>query len=873
MRIAFSLILLAMASPLKAEDPAYAKIPATFEEVERRFTTLPMEARRLIGPLLWLHGDESRKQLETEIAKIAEGGNGCFTAESRPHSEWLDDKWYRDLAICLKAAKKHDLKMWIFDERWWPSQTVAGKVPEKYAAKRLAAETQDVEGPLRHQAGGFSGGDHVAAVAGKLTDDGSVDASTLIDLAPSIRNGRLSVNLPAGKWRIFRFHHVLAPRLGQGNQLSVDGASKDCVDWFIRTVYQPHYDRFKEDFGNTIVGFFYDEPETVGDWGTELPGHLEKRGADWKKAYVAHLDQLAGEEQVVARHAYLSALAETWGETMYGGLSKWCEARGVVSIGHFMEHRLLYLNRNYCAGDMMLLQKYNSMGGIDAVFNQFDWNNRVGRDAPAWQNPKLGSSVSHAYGRPNDISMVEIFGARGQDLSYPEMKWWTDHMFASGINFLVPHSFNPRGPFDNDCPPYFYNSGHEPRWPLYRVFADYSARLSNLLTGGRHVAPVALVPPGLGYHAGRPGQALPADQISEALQDALYDCDWLPCEVIENDVQVEGRELQLRDERYRILILPAAEALPYPVLEKAARFHAAGGTVVGYGILPAVSTTFGRTEEDVAALRDAIWGADPKPAATVCRISPDGGRSYFLPDKPAPDLLRQVFADAGILPTLEVLEGDTGNNLHVLHRVRNDRDIFFVANQNHTGEARDYTFRIHAKGFPEVWDAMRNHIGSIPFERNGDTVDLSLTLQPNDSAVLVFQLEKRELPPRDAPSAGEARIIPVARRLVPSEDLPVPKADGRPLTISQVKGDRFQGACEIPAGIDLRQTRIHLECGGIAPEQAAHVMVNGAYVGGFLSKPFRLEISSHLKNGANIIDIRPFAPEEVTLVIEPLPEK
>ena len=53
------------------------------------------------------------------------------------------------------------------------------------------------------------------------------------------------------------------------------------------------------------------------------------------------------------------------------------------------------------------------------------------------------------------------------------MKWWADHMQVSGVNFLIPHSFNPRAPNDSDCPPYFYNGGSEPRWPLYRVFADY----------------------------------------------------------------------------------------------------------------------------------------------------------------------------------------------------------------------------------------------------------------------------------------------------------------------------------------------------------------------------------------------------------------
>ena len=82
------------------------------------------------------------------------------------------------------------------------------------------------------------------------------------------------------------------------------------------------------------------------------------------------------------------------------------------------------------------------------------------------------------------------------------MKWLTDWHQVRGVNFLIPHSFNPRAPYDSDYPPYFYNGGEEPRWPLYRVWADYTSRLSLMLTGGRHVAPVAMLHLGQSYHVG-----------------------------------------------------------------------------------------------------------------------------------------------------------------------------------------------------------------------------------------------------------------------------------------------------------------------------------------------------------------------------------
>jgi len=102
--------------------------PANADDLEERFLRPTMEDRQWTGPLFWLHGDESSDRLRGTLRKVAEGGNGSFTAESRPHSDWLGFGWYRDLQVCLSEARRLGLKMWIFDERWWPSGEVAGRV-------------------------------------------------------------------------------------------------------------------------------------------------------------------------------------------------------------------------------------------------------------------------------------------------------------------------------------------------------------------------------------------------------------------------------------------------------------------------------------------------------------------------------------------------------------------------------------------------------------------------------------------------------------------------------------------------------------------------------------------------------------------------
>ena len=842
---------------------------ADITEVERQFRDLPMESRRLIGPLFWLHGQESKEQLETYVGKVAEGGNGTFVVESRPHKDWLGEGWFRDLGICLAEAKKHNLTMWIFDEKWFPSGEVAGTVPPQYGCKRLVVSTEDVVGPKRVQRDGYGGANFVGAVAGRAAA-GLMKGESLIDLSGCVRDGRLNWNAPGGDWKILKFTWKHS-----GGRILVDGLSKDAVDWYIRTVYQPHYDHFKEDFGESIAGYFYDEPETRGDWGPEVMKVLAERGVDWKRALVAWKLGLAGEENVAAKYQYRDAVSEAWGRTLYGQMSRWCRERGVLSIGHFLEHGKMYLNQELCAGNIFQLQKYSDMGGIDAVFAQFVSGKRHGWDAPVWQTPKMGSSITHVYGKPDDVTMVEIFGGRGQRLAYTEMKWCADHMYASGVNFLIPHAFNPKAPFDHENRPYFYNGGYEARWPVYRVFADYTSRLGVMLTGGRHVAPVALLFLGNSCHVGR---FVTPEQMSEALQDALYDCDWLPYEVFEDTAELAGREIRLYKESYKILIVPPVEVIPYTTLAKAKAFFDNGGVVAAYGFLPTKSATLGRSSPDIGALCEAVWGK-PEPGTAVCKTNAAGGRSYLLPEEPTVEQLQQVLGgDAGIRATLEVLEGRTDNWLHVLHRVKSGRDVFFVTNQNHLGDARRFRFSITAEGAPECWDPMRNEITRVTFIRKGRQVELELCLEPLESVLFVFQEKDRALARRiESGSAKVVGSIPIIRDEEAEHEQRVRQIESERESIrrtiphggSGVMVDPFCGRCEI-SRMWQDAPRLYLEVDELTGEQAdveAHVTVNGKYAGGFIGRPLRLNVTKHLKTGSNTFTIKPFRPKGARIVV------
>ena len=235
-----------------------------------------------------------------------------------------------------------------------------------------------------------------------------------------------------------KFTHVQGPALGQNGQLSVDGASKDCVDWFLQNglsaALRPFPGRFRQDDPRILL-------RRAGD--PRRLGHGAERRAGRAGTWIGRRPTSPTSSSWPARSRpppsiqYLDAFAETWGRTMYGGMARWCHEHGVKSMGHFMEHGALYVRPEFCAGDMMRLQKYSDMGAIDAVFTSSSWAS----ESPA--TPHLANAQAGQL----DLARLRQAGRRGdgrdlrrrgQDLTYPEMKWWADHMQVVGRQLPDP---------------------------------------------------------------------------------------------------------------------------------------------------------------------------------------------------------------------------------------------------------------------------------------------------------------------------------------------------------------------------------------------------------------------------------------------------
>jgi hypothetical protein len=202
------------------------------------------------------------------------------------------------------------------------------------------------------------------------------------------------------------------------------------------------------------------------------------------------------------------------------------------------------------------------------------------------------------------------------------MKWIADWEYVLGVNLLNPHGFHYtlEGPRKRDWPPsMFYQY---PWWGYYGEFSNYMSRLSHLLSGGKHIAKVAVLWPMNAMFATYTPQSHNAlgdrterdfNTLTDLLLRLHYDYDYLDEDVLAN-AELDGNSIRVHDEAYELVILPPMAHLKLSTLEKLEKFVAEGGRVLGMIFLPDQAFT---KPGDVTKLVDvsdrvrALFGIDP----------------------------------------------------------------------------------------------------------------------------------------------------------------------------------------------------------------------------------------------------------------------
>lgn len=321
-----------------------------------------------IMPFFWLHGS-SEDILREYMEKIFNCGIRAVCLESRPHPDFVGEGWWKDLDIIMEEARNRQMRVWVLDDSHFPTGFANGavrKAPDRLKRWSLIERTMKVDGPILGcrfavhdrfftETGGFGETDPkeelVAVIAGKRNDkDGCVYYSELIDVTDKVINGWLYMDIPEGNYCLF----IYSKKMGAASKASdyISLLEKESVKILIDTVYEPHYRRYKDDFGETFAGFFSDEPGfynlsgqpyelgKIGDlmplpWTDRLRDQLcPDKGNKTKLVGLFH--NCGGTEREI-RFSYMDMITRMYENNFSIQLGKWCEERHVEYIGHVME--------------------------------------------------------------------------------------------------------------------------------------------------------------------------------------------------------------------------------------------------------------------------------------------------------------------------------------------------------------------------------------------------------------------------------------------------------------------------------------------------------------------------------------------------------
>ncbi len=565
-------------------------------------------------PFFWMH-EESQISLPDRIQKVRESGCRAFCVESRPYEGFCGPRWWSDMKLILEEAKRREMKVWILDDKHFPTGYANGLIKEKYPERRrwfLREHHTDVIGPMESASLLIPPCDEeetlIAVCAYRRT--GEEDEISGDPIVLSVRPGSpfLYWDVPEGCWRVF-FLYKTRKGCSNGTEWYIDMLSKESVQTLIEAVYEPHYQHFKEYFGNTLAGFFSDEPglycqylgpwgkepgfyyRTIGQpgmalpWSDEIPSLMKNSGISDPISSLPSLWYPLRNRSPQIRLAFMDAVTGLWNQNFSHQIGNWCRQHGVLYIGHIIEDNDTNERIGCSGGHYFRSLEGQDMSGIDIVLHQVmpgtaDYTTAA-RVAGGSADPgffhyvlaQLASSLSRISPHMKGRALCEVFGAYGWAESASFMKWLIDFLLVRGINRFVPHAFTDLYP-DPDCPPHFYAQGNDPQFSGFSKLMGYTNRAAHLLSGAERQVPGAIL-----YQAEAEwmsgSRCMRMGKPAKALYDAQIDYDILPVDALEKAGSENGK-LEVNGHFYRFLAVPSAEYLPSRFWKAAARLHQNG---------------------------------------------------------------------------------------------------------------------------------------------------------------------------------------------------------------------------------------------------------------------------------------------------------
>ncbi len=401
--------------------------------------------------------------------------------------EFLSDEFFEVFKKFLEDTDDLGLVNWITDEPAYPSGSLCGKIVEEnpeLISRYLYLEELNFEAPYTVPENAL-----VAFSDGKSYKKGEV-----------IPAGNVSVVLigesPASK-------DVLA---------YPDLFNEKSVDIYIEKCYEKYKEKVGEHFGSSVLAVFNDEASCriTPPWNDKFEEKFFGRyGYSLIENILPLFRRNSDEKECKIRVDFADFWSDILAENFFGRLKKWCNDNNLLFIGHLGGEHVTDASAVYSMGSTFKCFRNFDIPGVDVIWRQLfpdgnrhilaDFGNGVAYEYPDnmpdkdHHFPKFASSVAHQGKLPYALS--ESYAIYGSGITFGLMKKLVDYQYVRGINLLTMScSFlDKTGISMANARPNFHSDN--PTFNKMRLFQEYTARLSYLLSRGKSTAESCLYIP------------------------------------------------------------------------------------------------------------------------------------------------------------------------------------------------------------------------------------------------------------------------------------------------------------------------------------------------------------------------------------------
>lgn len=537
-----------------------------------------------VVPFLWVR-DEDEKTIEKEIDAIKALSINAFMIESRPRvlseSDFATESWFKRVGKILAYAQKLNMKVWLLDDKSFPTGSANGKINLKYPhlrAKQLKCIAIDIvlTGQPSFLLTGVKENSNDRIIYACLSSDN--------ELTEIKCEGRERIVKVPNLTGLYRAYFLIETEDSPERDGYIDMLNPESVDVLLEEVYKPHYERFKEYFGSTFAGYFSDEPRFCNgvNWyyGTPVSMYdynlgkinlaypisnvvyraLKEKGYCLRDFLCLFTDKFDNYRDF--RIDYMNIITDEYSKNFVGKLSKWCSDRGVLYTGHVIEDMGVHMTLGCGAGHYFKAMRGADYAGIDVVLHQIK-PFYLERESVSpveggiadgkffnFTLAKLASSVAVQSDTAKGNSVCEIFGAYGWGESVSDMLYLVNHMAVMGINHFIPHAFSMEL-YDKDCPPYFYGQGKNPSYEGYKKLFEYMQCLSQY--SRKSYANIAVFYNAESVWSG--DNYLSIDEVAKVLIQNQLEFDFIDKDNLISAEKVNGK-IKIRDCEYSHIIVP-----------------------------------------------------------------------------------------------------------------------------------------------------------------------------------------------------------------------------------------------------------------------------------------------------------------------------